>query len=107
LDLNTAIPLGLLVNELISNSLKHGFPTGRRGEVRVSLARTECDNIKLVVSDNGIGIKNVLDLSKSDSFGLQLVKMLTEQIHGELKVESNEMTSFIVTFKELKYSSRL
>lgn len=106
-DINTAIPLGLLVNELISNSLKHGFPENREGEVRISMARTDKNKIKLEVSDNGVGVKNELMLNKPSSFGLQLVKMLTEQLHGDMKVEMNEKTSFIITFKELEYSSKI
>ena len=107
LDINTAIPLGLLVNELISNSLKHGFPEDREGEVKISMARVEKNKIKLEVSDNGVGVKNELILNKPNSFGLQLVKMLTEQLHGDMKVEMNEKISFIITFKELEYSSQI
>ncbi len=65
------------------------------------------EQLKLIVSDNGVGVKNKIDLNKPGSFGLQLVKMLTEQLHGDMKIESNKETSFIITFKELKYSSRL
>jgi len=107
LDINTAIPLGLLVNELISNSLKHGFPDNKGGEVKISMSREDKDKIKLVVSDNGVGVKNKLVFNKPSSFGLQLVKMLTEQLHGNMKVEMNEKTSFIIIFKELDYSSEL
>jgi len=107
LDINTAIPLGLLLNELISNSLKHGFPDKKKGKIRISVVRMDDARLKLVVSDNGVGIKNKIGMNKPGSFGLQLVKMLTEQLHGDMKVESNEETSFIITFKELKYSSRL
>ncbi len=105
LDINTAIPVGLLTNELISNSLKHAFPEGGKGEVEVSMERRDDGKIRLMVSDNGVGIEDELDLNKIGSFGLQLVKMLTEQLHGDIKVESNEKTSFIITFEELKYSS--
>jgi PAS domain S-box-containing protein len=107
LDINMAIPFGLLVNELISNSLKHAFPKKRRGEVRISLTKTNNNWIKLVVSDNGVGVKNKRELTKPSSFGLQLVKMLTEQLHGDMEIKTNKETSFIITFKELKYSSEL
>jgi len=107
LDINTAIPLGLLLNELISNSLKHSFLDKEKGEVRVTLVKAGDEQLKLIVSDNGVGVKNKIDLNKPGSFGLQLVKMLTEQLHGDMKIESNKETSFIITFKELKYSSRL
>jgi PAS domain S-box-containing protein len=107
LDINTAIPLGLLLNELISNSLKHGFPDRKKGEIKVSLVRTGDGRLKLVVSDNGVGTEDKIDINKPGSFGLQLVKMLTEQLHGDMEIENNEEISFIITFKELKYSSKI
>ena len=107
LDINTAIPLGLLLNELISNSLKHGFPDKEKGEVRVSMVRTGDERLKLVVSDNGVGVKDEIDMNKPGSFGLQLVNMLIEQLHGDMKIERDEETSFVITFKELKYSSEI
>ncbi|MBD3415354.1 MAG: PAS domain S-box protein [Candidatus Aminicenantes bacterium] len=105
LDINTAIPLGLLVNELISNSLKHGFPNDRKGEVKVSMKKSKSGQIKVMVTDNGVGVPDQTDLKKSGSFGLQLVKMLTKQLHGSMKMISNEEISFIITFEELKHSA--
>ncbi len=103
LDINTAIPCGLLVSELISNALKHAFPDGRRGEIKVSMFPTEEDAIRLEISDNGIGLERDSDPQKSESFGLQLVDMLTEQLQGTLTVQRDEGTTFVLVFKELNY----
>ncbi len=103
LDINTAIPCGLLVSELISNALKHAFPENKRGEIKVSMFPTEEDMIRLEVSDNGIGMEGDLDPKKSDSFGLQLVDMLTEQLQGTLNIQRDEGTTFVLDFKELNF----
>jgi PAS domain S-box-containing protein len=103
LDINTAIPCGLLVSELISNALKHAFPDNTKGEISVSMYPTEEDTIRLEVSDNGVGVEKDLDLKKSDSFGLQLVDMLTEQLQGTIKIKRDKGTAFVLDFKELSY----
>jgi PAS domain S-box-containing protein len=104
LDINTAIPCGLLVSELISNSLKHAFPEGTTGEVRIRMRPVDEEDILLEVSDTGIGPEGDLDPKNSDSFGLQLVDMLTEQLQGELSVEQDGGTSISILFKQLENS---
>ncbi len=99
LDINSAIPCGLLVSELISNTLKHAFPDGRRGEVRVRMEPVTDGFIELTVSDNGIGLEKDFDLKNTESFGLQLVDMLTEQLQGTVAIDHNGGTSFKVRFK--------
>jgi PAS domain S-box-containing protein len=99
LDINSAIPCGLLVSELISNTLKHAFPDGRRGEVKVRMKPLADGFMELVVSDNGIGLEKDLDLKNTDSFGLQLVDMLTEQLQGTVAIDRNGGTSITVRFK--------
>jgi PAS domain S-box-containing protein len=101
LDINTAIPCGLLVSELISNALKHAFPQGRKGEVTVSMKPIENGDIALEVSDNGVGLEDDLDLKNTESFGLQLVDMLTEQLQGTISIDRNGGTTFALRFKEL------
>jgi PAS domain S-box-containing protein len=95
-----ASPLGLIVNELITNSLKYAFPDDKKGEVKISLWKSE-DQIKLEYSDDGIGLPQDFDIQKnSDSLGLKLIKMLAEdQLGGSIDMESNNGTKFIIKFK--------
>ncbi len=103
LDINTAIPCGLLVSELISNALKHAFPEGHSGTVSVSMKPVADGGIELRISDDGVGLESDLDLKNSESFGLQLVDMLTEQLQGTLSIDRNGGTTFAVCFKEMSF----
>ncbi len=98
LNLDTSIPCGLIVNELVSNALKHAFPEGKRGEVWVRLKETN-NLVTLTISDNGVGLPPKLDFRNTDSLGLQLVTSLVEQINGEIFCENKIGTKFTVTFK--------
>jgi PAS domain S-box-containing protein len=100
LDINTAIPLGLIVNELITNSLKHAFPKGMKGEIIVDFHPID-DHYEFTVKDNGIGFPEDLDYQNTDSLGLQIVNSLTDQIDGEIELDRNNGTEFKITFKEL------
>ena len=80
LSIDTAIYCGLIVNELVSNSLKYAFPGGRRGEICIGLRSSNENRLILTVSDNGIGLPPDIDQRKSESLGLQLVSMLTQQL---------------------------
>ncbi len=101
IDINTAIPLGLIVNELLSNSMKHAFPGDNSGVIKVKFNKKD-DNCILEVSDTGVGFPTDLQLDKTDSLGLQLVNNLTGQINGELELERSPGTTFRITFKEKK-----
>jgi PAS domain S-box-containing protein len=101
LDIDTAIPCGLIINELVSNSLKYAFPGGRAGEVRIGLAR--CDNeYTLTVGDNGIGLSADLDFRNTASLGLQLVNTLVGQLDGTIELDPSGGTMFRITFAEIK-----
>ncbi len=104
LGVDTAIPCGLIINELVSNSLKHAFPN-KQGEIFVNLHR---DNGKftLIVRDNGVGFPEQLDFRNTDSLGLQLVCTLTDQLDGEIELKRSEGTEFRITFGEIKYKER-
>jgi PAS domain S-box-containing protein len=91
-----AIPCGLIVNELMTNSLKHGFPGEARGEVRVSLTREAHGNVRLRVGDTGIGLPKDFATKRSGSLGLQLVSDLARQLQGDLEVGPG--AAFSVTF---------
>ncbi|BDZ71072.1 PAS domain S-box protein [Methanobacterium petrolearium] len=99
LDIDTAIPLGLIVNELLSNSMKHAFPDNTSGEIKVKFNK-DGENCILEVSDTGIGFPQDLQLDKTESLGLQLVNNLTQQISGELELERSPGTTFHIVFKE-------
>jgi len=106
LGIDTVIPCGLIVNELITNSLKHAFPDERRGRVHVDLAARGDGAFCLTVGDDGVGMHRAGDLADASSLGLQIVATLTEQLDGRLDVSSNGGTEFRITFKELSYSPR-
>jgi PAS domain S-box-containing protein len=98
LDLDRAIPCGLLLNELVSNALKHAFPGGRGGWVRVALHTGPNEEYTLVVGDNGVGLRPELDVFATSTLGLQLVHTLTRQLGGRLSVDRTGGTTFQITF---------
>jgi len=98
LNLDLSIPCGLIINEIISNSLKYAFPSKKGGIIFVNLAvKNKLVNIE--IGDNGIGIPNQIDIKQTQTLGLQLVDTLIEQIDGTLKLERNNGTKFIIKFK--------
>jgi two-component sensor histidine kinase len=99
LDIDTAIPCGLIINELVSNSLKYAFRDGRKGEVRIGLSK-EGDGFVLVVEDNGSGMPPGLDFRNTSSLGLQLVNTLVSQLEGSVELLHGAGTAFRVTFRE-------
>jgi two-component sensor histidine kinase len=106
LSIDTAVPCGLIIHELVTNALKHAFPDGRKGEIRLSMVVTNAGQYTLVVSDNGIGFPTDLDFRHTESLGLQLVTTLTEQLDGTIALESNGGTTFRLAFAELHYEER-
>ena len=97
LPLDIAIPCGLLLNELISNCLKHGFKDTSQGWIRVTLRGDGTNNV-LTVADNGAGFPPGLDFSNTTSFGLQLVRTLVEQLKGKIELVNNRGTVVTITF---------
>jgi PAS domain S-box-containing protein len=106
LDIQTAIPCGLLVNELLSNALKHAFPGGRKGKVELELRRLEDGRILLRVKDDGVGLPAGFDVVKSQTLGLQIVTSLVSQLDGSLEVSGQGGAEFRIVFKEAKYAPR-
>jgi PAS domain S-box-containing protein len=98
LPINAAIPCGLVVNELISNAMKHAFPDGRRGGIAVKLFEEPNGKAVLSVSDNGIGIPDDIDLSNTSTLGLQLVTLLSDQLGGEISMRRSDPTEFVLRF---------
>jgi PAS domain S-box-containing protein len=115
LDMDTAVPLGIIVNELVSNSLKHAFPGRNKGEIRIKFSREESSEFEncravsnsddsgstsytLSVSDDGVGIPENLEIEDLDTLGFQLVTTLVDQLDGELELKRNNGTEFTIRF---------
>jgi len=98
LDLDAALPCGLLVNEAIANSLKHAFPEGRAGEVKILLRREPNGTARLELSDDGVGLPEGLDWTTSRSLGLRLIRELALQLSATLEIQSARGTTVRLTF---------
>ncbi len=103
--INVAMPCGLIANELISNCLKHAFPGHRKGLITVSLASTD-GVYEFVISDDGVGFPESVDVHGGQSLGLSLVDTLVKQLKGELEVRRSPGTQFRIRFKEGKSEER-
>ncbi len=97
LDINKAVPCGLILNEIVTNSLKHAFPEANKGNVSILFRRTN-SHFELTVKDNGIGLPEDIDVKKTESLGLKLVILLTEQLDGVLEAKRENGTQFKVYF---------
>jgi len=98
LELNTAVPCGLILNELVTNSLKHAFPSGKKGEITIVVRSIENKIMRISVSDNGIGLPKNFDFNTPQSLGLMLVKDLVRQLNGKIECSSENGVSFVITF---------
>jgi PAS domain S-box-containing protein len=124
-DMDTATPMGIIINELVSNSLKHAFSGRDKGEIRVKLHKNEkrksinntngsknrncksANSFTLTVSDNGVGIPENLNLKNLNSLGLQLINVLVEQLDGELELKRNNGTEFTIRFKVIEKNGQV
>ena len=104
LVLDQAIPCGLLVNELITNSLKYAWPEHQNGLINLGLKEVEGEII-LTIGDNGVGLPVPFEVLNSDTLGLQLVVTLVEQLDGKLVVNSENGTEYLVKFDNIKTRS--
>jgi two-component sensor histidine kinase len=94
LPIDISIPLGLIINELVSNTFKHAFPEGVGGNVEIIFKRQAADSLQLIVADNGQGIADDFDMENTSSLGLQLIQLLSEQISAELSIQRSNPTRF-------------
>ena len=107
LNIETAIPCGLIVSELVSNSLKYAFPNHEKGKISVSI-NSYREEFELIISDNGIGFPENIDFKNvNTSLGLRLVNILVQQLEGSVELDKTEGTKFKIKFKELEYKKRL
>ena len=105
LSMDTALPCGMILNELITNSIKHAFPGGRGGDIFIEL-HSDNDNLILTVGDNGTGIPEDLDVRNAESLGLQLIDSFVEQLEGSVELNRKDGTGFRITFPMSKYDKR-
>ena len=97
LDMDTAMPCGLLVNEIVSNSYKYAFPNQEKGTIQIDFKKID-NKIILLIQDNGVGFPVEYDLERGESLGMQLIQALTSQLDGELVVSRENGTSFKISF---------
>ena len=100
LNLDTSIPCGLIINEIVSNSLKYAFQGRERGKIKIEFSKLSDGRLKLIVSDDGIGLAEDFDIENAESLGLQLVTTLITQVSGELEIDVSSGTKFNIVFKE-------
>ncbi len=111
LNLDTAIPCGLLINELVSNSLKHAFPGARSGEISgeitIDFSLVADGQLRLSVRDNGVGLPEGFESHSPNSLGLRLIRALTRQLRGQLEIHNKEGAVFQITFPQPKERKEL
>ncbi len=99
LDIDRAIPCSLIINELVTNSIKHAFSNDKKGCITIDFHTNKKDHV-LSIQDNGKGLPENLDYRNTESLGLQLVYALTEQLHGKVRLSRSKGTKFTITFKK-------
>nr|WP_282730546.1 histidine kinase dimerization/phosphoacceptor domain -containing protein [Methanobacterium alcaliphilum] len=106
LAIDTAIPVGLVINELVTNAIKHAFPDNRKGKIYIEFKKDpEC--YQLIVKDDGVGMPADIDLSSCTSLGWELVNGLVDQLSGTLTLNRENGTEITIRFKKIEYSPRL
>lgn len=106
LNMDTSVPCGLIINELVTNSIKHGFEGKNSGKIYIKL-QSDDGCLTLIVGDDGIGLPRGVDIENPQKLGLQLVKSLTDQLDGKIEFDGSNGTEFTVQFRELIYKDRL
>ena len=101
LGINQAIPCGLILNELISNALKHAFAESEEGEISVTASCSDQDLVEIIVCDNGKGISEEIDIDKAQTLGLRLVRgLVVDQLDGELTLSREQGTRYTILFRK-------
>ncbi|MEY8759022.1 tetratricopeptide repeat-containing sensor histidine kinase [Chryseobacterium tongliaoense] len=100
LDVSQAVPLGLIVNEAVNNTVKYAFPDNEKGEVLVSFKNTGRDFYELIISDNGVGLPENFDIDETESLGMNLMRGLAEQLDGTFLLENSKGLKIIITFRK-------
>jgi len=107
MGLETAIPCGLIVSELVTNTLKYAFPHQEKGEFKIELHSDSDGFYDLIISDDGVGMPENINFDETDTLGLQLVNSLVNQLEGTIELSRDKGTKFNIKFKELEYKERM
>ena len=97
LGVTHAIPLGLIVNESVTNAIQHAFPGNISGKIHIELKKSE-DNIELIIEDDGVGIGYDVHSTETESLGIELIKGLTKELKGNVSFEDNDGTKITISF---------
>jgi PAS domain S-box-containing protein len=100
-SIETALPIGLILNELLTNAFKYAFPKNSEGTIEINLLREEGENCTLTVKDNGVGLPDSFSLESELSLGMYIIRLLTEQLDGSVEIEGKNGTSFIIRFRNI------
>jgi PAS domain S-box-containing protein len=106
LGIDTAIPLGLVINELVINIIKYAFPKGRKGNINIEFNLKD-DIYTLIISDDGVGLPDNINPNNTETLGLQMANSLISQLEGTMEFSKDNGTKFKIIFKELKYKKRI
>ena len=101
MDADTSLPIGLIVNELVSNAFKYAFEGIESPKLELKLVQAPDNEFMLIVADNGVGLPESIEIESADSFGLKLVKLLTRQLKGKLEVNNQKGVTYCIKFKEV------
>jgi len=107
LNMDTIIPCGLIITELVTNSLKYAFPDNQPGKINIDFKSIGKEEFMLCVGDNGIGIPEGMDFKENKTLGIMLVNSLVNQLDGTIKLDRSHGTLFKIKFRELKYKKRI
>ena len=100
-SIETALPIGLIINELLTNAFKYAFPAGMPGEIRLRLARQEGDRCLIAIEDNGVGLPPDITLESETSLGLFIIRLLVQQLDGTVEIIRNNGTTFRIVFRNI------
>lgn len=100
LDVAQAVPLGLILNEAVNNTIKYAFPDSRKGEVQVTFKKTENEGYRLMISDNGVGLPEDFNIDETESLGMNLMRGLTDQLEGNFTLESKKGLKITINFRK-------
>ena len=108
MSIENLIPCGLIINELVSNSLEHAFPDSKKGEIKVILEYIDnINHYELTVKDNGVGMREKFDIQTTNTLGLKIVTNLIKQLDGKVDVRNGKGTEYKITFPPADYNKRL
>jgi two-component system, sensor histidine kinase PdtaS len=104
LDMSQSVPLGLILNEAITNAIKYAYPKNAKGSIQISLQQIEGQQLQLIIADRGIGLPEGFDIEHNHSLGMQLIKLFAEQLEGELFFVNRNGLKIVLSFKSSEYS---